>query len=244
MRERGRGPGGRIVGALALSIAAAALSAGCGGRATSRANHDGAGGGGVAAVAMGGAAGTAAGGVAGMSGAPDLPQLLPQANPPSPEGDGRVPDVPDTLVGDGWDYCSNDLRSTQREPCAECPTAPRGEDFLLVGPDYTDPHPKEPQAYFFFDEPTQADALWFDIMGIDGRTNSELAVMPTDAGCQPQAAARVFDLQPLVEMRGQWLTACVPLTDFAPFVGLGFRVDAPGRVGLDAFRFGPACPGP
>jgi hypothetical protein len=134
------------------------------------------------------------------------------------------------------------LSTTQTRPCPACPPATRGQLFVIVEPAGATAKRDVPQAYFYFDAPAQADALWFDAMWINGPADSDLSIIRTDQVCQPQGPARVFHLRELFSDVGEWMTACVPLSDVDPFLGLGFRFDAQGTLGVDAFRFGPACP--
>ncbi len=173
--------------------------------------------------------------------------LMPELHPPPPEGDGRLADIGDTRPGLGWDWCTGEPRlvTSTALPCANCPAATRGNVFVIATPavnggslDVSD----TPQTLFFFDEPTRADAIWFDAMSINGATDAKLSVWPSEIACQPSGPARVFDLRALFTRRGQWVTACVPLTDFDAFRGLALRIDSAGALGLDAFRFGPPCP--
>jgi hypothetical protein len=206
------------------------LSAACGGKAGVR------GGDADASVAGGGTTGAGA----------DPSTLKPQTESPPAEGDGRLADIGDQIAGDGWDTCGGEpwLRTTRGLPCPECPPATRGQEFVIIQPAATDVKRDVPQAYFYFDGPAHAEALWFDAMWINGPADSDLSIILTDQLCQPQSAARVFHLRELFSDVGEWVTACVPLSDAAPFLGLGFRFDAQGTLGVDAFRFGPACPAP
>jgi hypothetical protein len=122
------------------------------------------------------------------------------------------------------------------------PPATRGQEFVIVEPADAGVQRDIPQAFFYFDAPAHADALWFDAMWINGPPDGDFSIVPTDTVCRPRSAARVFHLRELFSDVGEWVTACVPLTEAGPFLGLGFRFDAQGTLGADAFRFGPACP--
>lgn len=215
---------------------------GCGGHATSQGDPAGSGGGGSTGTPAAGS--PALGGSAGSNEGPTA--LLPQKDAPPPEGDGRLPDLPETPVGDsgtGWDLCSAGFTRSSDE-CGGCPAA-RGERFLVVGPTIADEPAgtDRPQAYFYFDTATTASALWFDVTWLEGARSAQLSLSETDSYCDSRGAAKVYELSPLLsDGSGVWTTACVPLGDLGPFTGLGFRIATAGRLGLDALRFGPPCP--
>jgi hypothetical protein len=215
-------------------IASIAVIAGCGGKAGTR-------GGDADGSAAGG---TQSGGTTGAG--TDPSRLMPQTDAPPPDGDGRLVDISDQLQGFGWDTCGGEprLSTTRTRPCPECSPATRGEHFAIIEPAGANVNRDVPQFYFFLDAPAQDEALWFDAMWINGPADSALSIVLTDQVCEPQGAARVFQLRELFSNVGEWVTACVPLSYPDPFLNLGFRVDAQGTLGLDAFRFGPACPAP
>ncbi len=193
-------------------------------------------------------AGPTSAGAPGAS-ASDPNLLMPELNPPPAEGDGRLVDIGDAQAGDGWDWCTGEprlVRSTAL-PCAACPAATRGSEFVIATP-AVDKSPTAsgtvPQGYFFFDELTRADAVWFDALWINGSRNAKLSLWPTNPVCEPTGPARVLDLHGLFTEPGQWVTACVSLDDLQPFRGLALRIDGAGTLGVDAFRFGPPCPEP
>lgn len=238
---------------MALGLATAV---GCGGHSSTTGPSEGGGpsgsGGSSGSAAAGAAAvagAVASGGGAGRNDGP--PPLLPQSDAPPVEGDGRLPDLPETAVGlqgTGWDLCSVGF-TRSKEDCGACPVA-RGEQFLVVGSTVAEPaqsaepaKPPGPQAYFYFHPATTASALWLDVAWLSGARSAELSLWETDTICQTQGSPEVFDISPLlVGDSGAWATACVPLSDFGSFAGLGFRIATAGKVGLDALRFGPPCP--
>jgi hypothetical protein len=202
-----------------------------------------------ASAAAGGEGGdggaSSAGAPGGSTNDPNL--LMPELNPPPTEGDGRLVDIGDATQGFGWDTCTGEPSFTPStaSTCSECPAATRGDVFVVakptVGAGPVVPG-SVPQAYFFFDESTRADALWFDALWIDGGAEANLSLWPAGPVCEPTSPARVFGLRTLFTQPGQWVTACVPLDDWQPFMALALRVDSAGTLGLDAFRFGPPCP--
>jgi hypothetical protein len=227
--------------ALALVLAAStlALSTACAGKSEGT---------GPASSTAGGDGGApTAGAPAGGSRTNDPNLLMPELNPPPKEGDGRIVDIGDALQGYGWDTCRGEPSLTLNRPstCSGCPAATRGDLFVIakpaVGAGPVVPGPV-PQAYFFFDESTHADAVWFDALWIDGGAEAKLSLWPADPVCKPTSPARVFDLHALFTQPRQWVTTCVPLDDWQPFTALALRIDSPGTLGLDAFRFGPRCP--
>ena len=214
-----------------------ALAVSCGGQSAGKDPLSGAGAG--AGAGAGGAVG--AGGTAGAGPA----ALLPQANAPSHLSDGRLPDIPDVPVGAptrGWDRCSAELLSS-REECLACPAA-WGTEFLVAGaaPPGTPVDPDRPQFYFYSQQMERASAVWLDVAWLSGARSAELSLWETNLYCDPNGAARRFDLAPLLSgASGAWSSACIPLDETRDLVGFGFRIDAAGRVGIDSVRFGPAC---
>lgn len=194
----------------------------------------------------GGAAAAGAASVAGSSpgGAAATP-LSPQVGAPSPVSDGRLPDLPETRVGEpavGWDNCSPGLLTSRRE-CVACPAA-RGMDFLIAGaaPPDVPVEPGRPQFYFYFQEPQSSAALWVDFAWLSGPRSAQLSLWETNTLCDPQGEPQVFDLAPLLlGPSGAWSSACIPLDESHKLQGLGFRINTAGRVGIDAIRFGPPC---
>lgn len=171
--------------------------------------------------------------------------LLPRAGAPSPVGDGRLPDLPETRVGSpgtGWDRCHGGELLSSRYECVACPAA-RGTEFFVAAPLPPLPvSPSPPEAYFYFEPPLTAEALWLDVAWLSGPRSAQLSLWETDAACRPLGAPRTFDLAPLLSGGfGAWQSACIPLDETRELWGLGFRVDADGRLGLDALRFGPPC---
>lgn len=228
---------------------------GCGGHAVSEDERAGSGGGGSPGTSVAGSGALAGSPALGGSAGPnDGPSLSPQRDAPPAEGDGRLPDLPETRVGEsgtGWDLCSAGFTLSSND-CGACPAA-RGEQFLVVGrTSATEPsepsepaEPERPQAYFYFHPATTASALWLDVAWLAGARSARLSLWETDTVCSSQGAPKVYELSPLLTgPSGAWTTACVPLTDLGPFAGLGFRIATSGRLGLDALRFGPPCPEP
>ncbi len=221
---------------IALGVGALIMAIGCAGKSERTT---------PAGSIAGNDAGSSTGAPGGSASDPNL--LKPELNPPPPEGDGRLVDIGDALPGFGWDWCGGEprLMSSTALPCADCPPATRGDVFVIATPAVSGGSLVAltvPQGYFFFDQPTRADAVWFDAMSINGATDATLSVWPSDTVCQPIGPAHVLDLHALFTQRGQWVTACVPLTDLDAFRGLAIRIDSAGALGLDAFRFGPPCP--
>ena len=181
----------------------------------------------------------------------------PSADPPPPvvvpvAGDGRLVDVPDVNRGRGWDTCPADLPLTD-SPVGDAtlPAARRGQRYLIsTAPPATRPLPQPgvpsmPQAYWFLDQPGSAAGLWIDLVAIGGSVaHARLSAYETDAICVVQRALASVDLDRGLEVPGQWGTACLDLTGAGLFKFIGIRIDSDtGRVGVDAVRFGPPCPG-
>jgi hypothetical protein len=199
--------------------------------------------------------GAGAGGAPSWAGAPVLPgTLAPRGSAPSVEGDGVLPDVPETRVGEtpsGWDLCrlTPRWRLHASTPCEGCPAPRRGDDYFIVGPHESEgeePTPSDserPMAGFYFQPPVSAAALWLDVAYFQGERAGWLEVVPTSELCRPVAEPQHFELGPMLAGNvGKWASACVPLTVFGAMNGLGFSFDSEvGVFAVDALRFGPAC---
>jgi hypothetical protein len=179
-----------------------------------------------------------------------FPILMPQSTTPPVQGDGRLPDVPEARVGEpknGWDTCygTPHLTTGAAAGCASCPTAQRGDDYLVAG---LSDAPVDPQAgskaqlYFYFDE-LEPEALWFDTFWINGSSEgTTFTLWPSNQTCDPIADGATYNVEKLLMTPGKWSTACVPLDSFGAIHALALRWDTDGVLGADAFRFGPACP--
>ena len=223
--------------AIVLAATTLALATACAGKSQGTA---------PASSTAGGDGGTSNAGAPGTT-TNDPNLLMPELNPPPVAGDGRLVDIGDARQGYGWDTCTGEPWLTTNTPstCPECPAATRGDVFMIATPAVNAGAVvpgRVPQAYFFFDESTRADAVLFDAMWINGPTDETLSLWPTDDSCEPTSPARVLDLHALFTQPGQWVTACVPLDEWEPFTAFGLRVDSAGALGLDSFRFGPSCP--
>ena len=229
----------------------ALILAGCGGRAT---ETDPPGGGSSATSGDNGVSSSNAASI--DVDAHGFPFLVPQPVAPPVQGDGRLPDLPETLVGGtpiGWDNCSGTphLARGDEAGCRDCPTAQRGDDYLVAGlgdPSPSGPDPQtaaSPQAYYYFGEPLHAPALWFDAFWINGASKgTTLTVWRASELCDPLGSGATYDAERLLITPGKWSTACVPLSSFGIIRGLAFRWDTKGSLGFDAIRFGDACPEP
>jgi hypothetical protein len=101
---------------------------------------------------------------------------------------------------------------------------------------------ERPQFYLYFEPPESAPSLWIDFAWLSGPRAAELSLWETNTFCEPLGEARVFDISALLtEPVGQWTSACIRLDSSTELHGLGFRLSAAGRVGIDAIRFGPPC---
>lgn len=172
--------------------------------------------------------------------------LRPRIGGPTPEGDGRLPDIPETLPGSagvGWDRCFSDqeLSPAQCDTCA----ASRGSDFLVAeAVEGAAPDMAEPQLTIYFDPAQSSDALWLDLTWLSGTRGGELWLWETNLACEPQGEPRLFDVSPLLTGgAGDWSSACIPLDPTRPLQGLALSLTAFGRLGLDALRFGAPCTG-
>jgi hypothetical protein len=181
------------------------------------------------------------------------PVLYPTAGAPPPAGDGRLADVTDDSPGgtpDGWDLCgAAGLLPAPREGKGD-PQAVRGDRYLVYRTEDAQRAPAGPsllaQAYFYFDPPASLTdkGLWIDFVRISGTpARATFTLYSVDEVCQGAAVLGTFSLDPLLEKQGAWATTCVRLPAGISVGGLGFRLDAPdAEIGVDAFRFGPACP--
>ncbi len=244
---------------LGVWVCSALLTLGCGGHAASsgaregdtgaeaNAGRGGASQGGGGASQGGGGASQGGGGASQGGGAVGTlvidGAVGPWFNPPSPEGDGRLPDIPETPPGEpgiGWDFCPA-AESLFRSDCADC--ASRGSDFLIAEDSLeVSLEAQRPHLYVYVDPPQSAGALWFDVASFDGARVAELMVWETNAACEPVSEGRLFDLSRLLTASsGVWKSGCIALDETRKFSGLGLRLGAGGRVGLDAIRLGVAC---
>ncbi len=179
-----------------------------------------------------------------------FPILMPQSTAPPVQGDGRLPDLPEARVGgatNGWDTCSGTpwLIPGAAAGCRSCPTAQRGDDYLVAGLSDAPADPEtgsKAQAYLYFDD-LKAEALWFDTFWINGSSEgTTFTLWPSNQTCDPIAAGATYDAELLLMTPGKWSTACIPLDSLGAISALAFRWDTKGILGADAFRFGPACP--
>ncbi len=197
-------------------------------------------------------AGDAAAGPAAGDGGAALRTEAGAASPAGPpvEGDGRLVDVGDEPVGGpkiGWDSCLGDL--SRRQPtCTTCPPATRGSSYLVfqgAGPKRAG---TDSQAYFWFEPPLPAEqplGLWFDVVKL-GRAGTEASFSAyyVSVVCETEALAGTVKLGKLLATPGKWASGCVPLKPSKAASRIGVRLDgAEIDVGIDAIRFGPACPG-
>jgi hypothetical protein len=180
----------------------------------------------------------------GMVGSSDL-GLPPEA--PSPKGDGRLVDIPDSPQGTGWDTCDAQP-PLMPGPIAGTagPEATRGSRYLVAGPDRTTDGSvgvHTPQAYLWLEKAGTANGLWLDLVQISGTAaQSQVSIFRTDSQCNVERTLATANLHSLV-VAGAWRTICLDLGSAGVFTHLGIRLDSPqGRIALDALRLGPPCP--
>jgi hypothetical protein len=157
---------------------------------------------------------------------------------PGDENQGHGPD--------GWDLCpAGQLTRAPREGRAD-PPALRGGRYLIYDPQAPKlPPPRsEAQLYFYFGAPPNGvHGLWLDLIRVSGDVaDATLALYAVDEICAaPRLLAR-HALAPVLRADG-WLTACAPLEPGDVVEALGLRFEgSTAEIGLDAVRFGPACP--
>jgi hypothetical protein len=168
---------------------------------------------------------------------------------PSPEGDGRLVDIPDSPLGTGWDLCDAQppLAVGPLAGDAAGPNATRGSRYLISGSDPTNATgvgTTLSQAYLWLVEAGTAQGLWLDLVLVSGTAaQSRLWLYRTDSVCKVERPLAIRDLPKDLASAGGWRTICIDLSTAGVFKNVGIRLDSPrGRIGLDALRFGPACP--
>ena len=169
---------------------------------------------------------------------------------PPKAGDGRIPDPSSSNQGDGWDTCSS-YPSAQGGPadtCRSCPAPSFGDKYLLF--DF-EPAPAPPpgddllgQVSFYFKEPQAGAGLWFDVVWVSGpKVGTKLSLWQASSPCRNSSDARILPLEHLLgDVPGKWVTGCMPFADQGAVSGFNLRIDTSAVIGLDAVRFGPACP--
>jgi hypothetical protein len=180
-----------------------------------------------------------------------LPVLSPTAGAPPVAGDGKFADVPDDIQGgspNGWDLCgAPGLSAAPREGKVD-PPAVRGSRYLVYRTEDAQRGPIPPvvsQAYFYFDPPVSlfGRGLWIDFVRLSGSPQATFSLYAVDKVCEQPAPLGTFSLERVLQNQGTWTTTCVRLAAGAPVTALGVRLDAAdAEIGVDALRFGPACP--
>ncbi|HKY34988.1 MAG TPA: hypothetical protein VJN18_03510 [Polyangiaceae bacterium] len=220
-------------------LMSALVALGCGGKATEQRPS-----------AAGGASG--AGGVSGTSGvsgstAAAGSSFVPENRNVSDAGDGRLEGGGfDRPQGEGWDTCSTTtpglvrfvdppesfLRFDSTRSCEESFCSMTGGALQVA----------------FFLRPALAAGeqqhLYFDVINFaDSAPRGALhfGVMAFEPICSVHEELATIPLSEL-EMASDWQTRCVTFTANAPFPAFGLYVTGESfLVGLDTFRFGPAC---
>lgn len=166
--------------------------------------------------------------------------IVPQTDAPPPEGDGRLVDIPEASLGDGWDYCGSNVRSSDGV-ASNGLAASRGTEFIVVRQRESAERSQVGDFAFFFQEPQQATALWFDMALLEGVEAGASLVVSESLACEPQRTLGEVQLQ-AGDLASDWTTFCVSLGSGA-LNELALQVISPNAtLAIDAFRFGPACP--
>jgi hypothetical protein len=168
------------------------------------------------------------------------------------EGDGRLVDAPDVSRGQGWDTCPAARPLTDSTASDVMPAARRGQRYLIAGAGPASPSvgatgdDDVPQAYWWLTEPGSAQGLWIDLVALGGPVApARLSVYETDSLCKVQRRLWTGALDALLDVPGQWRTTCVDFSTVGTFKSFGIKIDSgPGKIGVDAVRFGPRCPTP
>jgi hypothetical protein len=88
----------------------------------------------------------------------------------------------------------------------------------------------------------QTVGLWFDLIRLAGDPLDATLTIYAGA-CQTVATLGTWRMAPVLTEPQVWKTTCANLTPAASVDQLGFRIGGKDvDVGMDALRFGPACP--
>jgi hypothetical protein len=187
----------------------------------------------------------------------DAMELRPIPSPP-PSDDVRLAGFAQGRMGmlpNGWDTCQGpaDVRLCPSYVCDGGPLPSSGSRYFR----YTGPPPgpnvcglarcPDAQIYAYFSPAivaNQTQGLWFDLTRIAGDPrDATLTIYATDFVCETVASFGTWGLSTILSGPQAWETTCVNLTPSSSVNGIGFRFGGQNvDVGMDALRFGPACP--
>jgi hypothetical protein len=210
----------------------AVVALGCGGKAKEH---------GVSA--QGGAEGSAGGasGAAGPSFVPDNPSV-------TAAGDGRLEGGGfDKPQGEGWDTCYTTTPGLVHAGDAPEESFFKFDSTRSCEQSFCSMSGGPLQLAFFFEPALAAgeqQQLYFDVVNLgDDSPRGELhiGVLGTEPICSVKEELATIPLAQL-DMVADWQTRCVTFTAGAAFPAFGIYVSGESfQVGLDTFRFGPAC---
>jgi len=194
--------------------------------------------------------GPTAGGGASQGGAASDPDFAPD-NPDVPaQGDGRLRGSFEGNQGDGWDTCFSSLPGlSPNQPGASA--ASDGARYLTfdssveAGPSCTSSTCSDAQVAFWLDAPISAGealSLYFDVINLKSTDPSGiLHIDGTDSSCVTTEKLATIPLGAL-DISSSWQTRCLTFTTQTDLSVFGIYVDRGDfHIGVDAFRFGPAC---
>jgi hypothetical protein len=194
----------------------------------------------------------------------DAMVLLPIQSPPASD-DMRLVGFAMGNMGatpNGWDFCQGPPGvSLTRCPygCDGAPPASRGSGyFRFTGPsgaklncspacpDAQDCHCPDAQIYAYFTPPiapNREQGLWFDLIRLAGDPLDATLTIYATLACDTVSTFGTWSIAEVLSEPQVWKTTCVNLVPSASVGELGFRIAGSSvDVGMDALRFGPACP--
>src|SRR5258708_505019 len=200
--------------------------------------------------------------------AADAMDLLPIASPPASD-DMRLAGFGNENMGgtpNGWDFCFRGLTLCPYS-CDGAPPGSRGPRYIRYsggsGPSGPSSCPDaqncpsfcpDAQVFAYFTPPIAANTrigVWFDLIRLSAilpaptgtvfSSDATLTIYATQ-GCLTRETLGTWRMTAVLSELQVWKTTCVNITPSASAGELGFRFAGSGDIGMDALRFGPACP--
>jgi hypothetical protein len=191
--------------------------------------------------------------------AADAMDLSPIASPP-PSDDMRLVGFGNENVGgtpNGWDFCNRGGLTLCPYSCDGAAPGSRGPTYvrysgssgpscLLSCPDAQScPFCTDGQVYAWFTPPLAANTrigLWFDLIRLSAILSDPTLTIYVTESCLARETLGTWRMTAVLTQLQVWKTTCVNITPSASAGELGFRFAGSGDIGMDALRFGPACP--